>query len=140
VPERWSDTDGSPYTDSFDVEFAALAASANLESFFGDWAESGVELRATTDTTQYTVENLLANAAVDAKLDCSLQETGPYDRDGITGQYAYYTGCGDAGSSFAAVVGSPAGGAASVALTAVILSEQDTADWSHVLASLRLAG
>ncbi|BDZ46653.1 hypothetical protein [Naasia aerilata] len=140
LPSRWSDIDGAPYTDEAGAEFAALAASSDLDTFFSVWVEAGVELRAAGESGRYSPEDLLHSAAIDADQYCTLRESGDYDQDGLSGQYAYYTDCGPSASRFAVVVGAKDGWREPVSFSAVLVTEQDAVDWTRVLATASLAG
>jgi serine protease Do len=87
---------------------AALAASADLETYWNTWKEPGVVFAASRILAQeYTAEELLDHPDFDYSAECQKDRRDEYDDGVYKGVYDLWTNCGETGTSFMTISAMP---------------------------------
>lgn len=97
VPVEWNDVDGAEWVVDGDVFGPSIAASSDLDGFFGSWGTPGIFF-ASIDQFDTSITDVLDT--IDFSDQCIFDSRNDYEDSLYTGQYDLYTDCGEEGSLF----------------------------------------
>jgi len=141
VPTQWSDVDGSPWLadDGSDLG-GSLAAAPNLDDFLNTFSTPGVYFVASEalKSAYGDVGALLDD--LQSEYDCTYEGRSDYGDSVYTGQYDFYSSCGDTSSVLITLAAEPADGAYMVWLTMQIIDDADLDALDHLLNSFEVIG
>ena len=101
IPVEWTDVDGDYWYDGDDLIGSQISASANLDSYWNTWTESGAFFGASDDLAKLGgYVNLLDIRRDTFSEECKYE--GRYDYEDVVyrGKYDLFENCGDSGNVF----------------------------------------
>ncbi len=101
IPSEWTDIDGDYWYDGGDTIGSQISASADLDSYWNTWTESGAFFGASDDLAKLGgYINLLDILRDTFSEDCKYE--GRYDYEDVVyrGKYDLFENCGDSGNVF----------------------------------------
>lgn len=101
IPAEWTDIDGDYWYDGGDTIGSQISASADLDSYWNTWTESGAFFGASDDLAKLGgYINLLDILRDTFSEDCKYE--GRYDYEDVVyrGKYDLFENCGDSGNVF----------------------------------------
>ena len=101
IPAEWTDIDGDYWYDGDDTFGSQISASADLDSYWNTWTESGAFFGASDDLAKLGgYINLLDILRDTFSEDCKYE--GRYDYEDVVyrGKYDLFENCGDSGNVF----------------------------------------
>ena len=142
VPTTWDDTDGSTWVFDDEVVGSALSASPNYDDFLNTYDTPGVFFGASEVLTErFTVDSLLDRfKGNNDGLDCTYEGRDSYEDALYTGQYDYYSDCGDIGSTIIDLVAEPEDQSFLMWLNIQIVDDNDLDALDHLLNSFEVIG
>lgn len=108
IPVEWTDVSGGYWEDGDEVIGAAISASADLETYFNSWSESGVFFGASDDlATLGGYVNLLDVVRDDLISECKYDDRYDYDDVVYRGKYDLFENCGGSGNVYIVLTAVP---------------------------------
>ncbi|MCB0204917.1 MAG: trypsin-like peptidase domain-containing protein [Caldilineae bacterium] len=142
VPTAWDDTDGSTWLFDDQLVGSALSASPNYDEFLSTYGTPGVFFGASAVLTQrFTVDSLLDRfKGNNNELDCTYEGRDSYEDALYTGQYDYYSDCGDVKSTIIDLVAEPEDQSFLMWLNIQVVDDADLDALDHLLNSFQVIG
>ncbi|MEZ4768704.1 MAG: trypsin-like peptidase domain-containing protein [Caldilineales bacterium] len=141
VPTAWDDTDGSTWLFDDEVVGSALSAAPNYDDFLNTYGTPGVFFGASEVLAdRFTVDSLLDRFKGNTTLDCTYEGRDSYEDPLYTGQYDYYSDCGDAGSTIIDLVAEPEDQSFLMWLNIQVVDDADLDALDHLLNSFQVIG
>ena len=101
IPMEWTEIDGDYWYDEGDIIGAQISASANLDSYWNTWSESGAFFGASDDLAKLGgYVNLLDILRDTFSEDCKYEGRDDYEDVVYRGKYDLFENCGDSGNAF----------------------------------------
>ena len=142
VPTVWDDTDGTNWVFDEETVGSALSASPNYDDFFNTYSTPGVFFGASEVLAdRFTVDSLLDRfKGNNDGLDCTYEGRDTYEDPLYTGQYDYYSDCGDAKSTIIDLVAEPEDQSFLMWLNIQVVDDADLEALDHLLNSFQVIG
>ena len=133
VPAAWTDVDGSEWiADDGTLLGPSVAASTNLDSYYGSWSTPGMTFAALTDLGgQYTMEEVLD--LFDYSGECEYAGREAYSDPAYTGYYDVWANCGGIGTTFIVIASEPSDQAFINLVSVQAVSDADFEALDHIL-------
>jgi len=139
VPSAWTDVDGRPFTTDDGQEWASIAASTNLDTYFTDYSVSGMDFAGSPVPDGLTPDQLVAfldSVSNYFLADCDVLEQGrAYDDGFYVGYESGFENCGGLDTEGFAIVAVDNASTHVVFLRAQVAGVDDPASVYNVLAS-----
>jgi serine protease Do len=136
VPDTWSQRDGAGFQDQQGNVWAQVTASPDIESYRGTWSTPGATVQASPGAlANATIQDLLASYAGLADQGCVSDGPQDYEDGYHTGQYIFWSNCGDTGASFLVLAATADSGNYLVSVTVQAVTEADLGAIDRVLGS-----
>ena len=101
IPAEWTDIDGDYWYDGGDTIGSQISASADLDSYWNTWTESGAFFGASDDLAKLGgYINLLDILRDTFSEDCKYEDRYDYEDVVYRGKYDLFENCGDSGNVF----------------------------------------
>lgn len=142
VPTVWDDTDGRSWVFDEETVGSALSAAPNYDDFLNTYDTPGVFFGASQVLAErFTVDSLLDRfKGNNDELDCTYQGRDTYEDALYTGQYDYYSDCGDIGSTIIDLVAEPEDQSFLMWLNIQVVDDADLEALDHLLNSFQVIG
>lgn len=138
VPTAWDDVNAKPWMDDETELGPALAAAADLDSYYNGWSEPGVFVGASkVMATRYDSPEAYLET-YDFSESCSSSSRKEYTYDAYTGLYNVWEGCGDDDSLFFTLAMMPETNDRLIVVDVLISSDADLDALDHILTSLSI--
>jgi serine protease Do len=140
VPQEWGDTEGSPWLLSEATVGAAVAASSNLDDFWGTFYTPGVFFGASNTLAGVYDENSFLDDLTDFSSDCTYEGRFEYEDPIYTGLFDHYTNCSDVGSQIINIVALPESREFIIWVQTQIVNDADLEALDHIINSFEVVG
>lgn len=138
IPQEWDDFDGGLWRDVGETIGPSIAASPNLDGFFGSFSTPGVLFIASRIWGQrFNDAQLLDNFNFEES--CTLQERSDFDNGLLKGLEDFYINC-DGSGGLAVIAASPEGRPFVSVLVSKVVSEIDVEAWGRIRRSFNVVG
>jgi serine protease Do len=108
IPVEWSDIYGGYWEDGDEIIGSAISASADLETYFNTWTESGIFFGASDDLANLGgYVNLLDVVRDDMLAECKYDDRYDYEDVVYRGKYDLFENCGGSGNVYLVLTAVP---------------------------------